>query len=196
MARDTVPFMADTSYAFTWIVPPNLPQTLADQFDPEAPEQMTRLDRFVNFCTSSRNYSLEYNVRKLIAQFEGLGLEYFRTFEAIEQASFPTFAALLVGDGLAAAIAGLSHLLTEVRRNPDQCVAGWTNQETYDQPGDVSAVLAQHWPLDLAGSFEWVAQGEDRERFADALAFLHAHRLCLEQAQAEQRAVLYAVCFW
>lgn len=188
--------MASTSYALTWIVPPDLAQRLAEQFDPDAQHQMNQLDCWVNFCASSRNYSLEYNVRRLIAQFGGLGLEYFRAFEAIEQASFPTFAVSLVGDELAAAIAGLGHLLTEVRRNPDLCVAGWTSQETYDEPEDVLAVLARHWPLDLTGSFEWVAQGEDRERFADALAFLHAHHLCLEKAHAERRAVLYAVCFW
>lgn len=188
--------MASTSYALTWIAPPELAHTLADQFDPNAQEQMAKLDRLVNFCASSRNYALEYNVRKLIAQFGGPGLEYFRTIEEIEQASFPTFAASLVGDELAAGVAGLTRLLTDVRRAPDQCVAGWTSDETYDQPEDVSAVLARHWPLDLTGSFEWVAEGGDRERFADVLAFLHAHRLCLERAHAEQLAVLYAVCFW
>lgn len=104
------------------------------------------------------------------------------------------FAVVIDRDDLHAAAQGLHHFLVTLRQEAARCISFWNGSSSrWDVPEKIQASLATPWPEDLAQAKAWVAKSEEGESFGEALAFLHAHFLCLEQARERQLAVFYGV---
>jgi len=182
--------MSGISTSITWICSRESAGLLAAAINQAADwSNIEPWDEQRTLCVTSRNNHLEYNIRRLFAEFVMEGASYFRTEEAYVKQGQQAFAAAVYGADLEQASHGLKSLLDAMKDDPAKCVAPW--QGIYS-----AAEIQEQQRVPLPDTFEYakalVAEGDDNDRFRDAMVFLQAHYLAVQQALIERRAILYA----
>jgi hypothetical protein len=186
--------MSGYSTSITWITSLEAAQTSADDEIEVTELPPVETEDEDCLCALSVNNRLEYRFRALLAKFGEEGLSYFRPWDEIVEDKFSSFSALLYGESLNAAIEGLHNLLSKLRNSPNECITFWNSldNESLDEIRFVTAP----WHYTFIEAQQWIDNSEDGDMFEDVIAFLQAHRLCLERAMEKGLAALYAVSFY